>query len=432
MSRLRVFKPQNKNAAKPQKKWRETLIVESLADDGRGVARRQGKVVFVDGALPGETVVAELAFSSKRFDVARLIEVVEKSPERVTPACEHYDACGGCQVQHLSESAQMQWKSERFANLLARLKVESSQPPITGQMVEYRHRLRLFIDKSELGFRQRASHQLIAVPHCRVARPALAQALKSLYEHPEWLRLAYAGEVELVEDDQARVAALLRLAKKPTHAGLEKLKTAFPLDLLEVTFAGQAASPGASGSPELTYPGSDLRFCAGDFTQVNPAINHQLISQVMEWLTPQPDDEILDAFSGLGNFSIPLARAGARVTGLELDKTMVDRAAEQARQQGLNNLSYLERDLFAAGALSGLSATKAVFDPPRAGAKALCEALPASQVSRLVYVSCDPATLERDLTILLDSGFQILAARWADMFPQTSHMECLVLLTRET
>lgn len=430
MSRLRVFKPQNKRAAKPVRKWRETLRVESLADDGRGIARRLGKVVFIDGALPDETVVAEQVAAGKRFDTAVLVDLLEASPERISPVCEHYKACGGCQLQHLSESAQIRWKSDRFAALMVGGDADL-QAPLTDQMLGYRHRLRLFIDKGGLGFRQRASHQLIAVPGCRVARPALAQALRQLYENSDWLRYAHAGEIELVEGESGDVAALLRLAKKPTFTVLKKLNGAFPLASLEVTFGDQRLLPETQASPELTYPGSDLRFCAGDFTQVNPVINAQLISQVLDWLAPQPDDVILDGFSGLGNFAIPLARSGARVIGLEIDTAMVRRAAKQASNCGLANLSYRECDLFSSDVLSGIDAHKAVLDPPRAGAKAICEALLGSAISRVVYVSCDPATLDRDLTILRSGGFTIEAARWADMFPHTSHMESLVLLTRE-
>lgn len=427
MSRLRVFKPQKKGAPK---KWRDTLNVESLADDGRGVARRQGKVVFVDGALPGESVVVEQVSTNKRFDEATLVELHVSSEERVVPACEHYETCGGCQLQHLSGAGQMRWKTQRFDALMSRVKGSGLQPPLTDANLGYRHRLRLFIDKGELGLRQRGSHRLVAVPHCRVARPVLARALKRLYEQPLWLSYAHAGEIELVEGGDGQVAASLRLAKKPTHTVLEKLRHALPVELLTVSFQDKTLLPANEAPPELTYPGGELRFCAGDFTQVNPAINAGLIAQVVQWLQPQPGDQILDAFSGLGNFSISLARSGARVIGLELDAVMVSRAAEQARFKGLENLSYSQRDLFAADMLSGVTANKALLDPPRSGAKALCESLSASTIARVVYVSCDPATLERDLAILVGGGFAIKAARWADMFPQTNHMESLVLLTR--
>ncbi len=424
MSRLRVFKPAK---VKPVKKWRDTLTIESLADDGRGIARRHGKVVFIDDALPGETVIAEMRTAGKRFDEARSVGREVTSSDRADPPCTYYQVCGGCQLQHLSERAQIRWKNERFGAMLSRLDGPQPMTPFTADSLHYRHRLRLFFDRGKLGLRAHGSHSIVAVPNCLIARTGLSAALKKVYAHSDWLQYAHAGELHLVEGAGDRVAAVLMLRKKPTQAALDNLRGSFPITLAQVIGEGNVLFE----SPvQLIYPDGELSFEPGDFTQVNPAINRQLVTQVVDWLQLESGDQVVDAFAGLGNFSLPIARAGVQVVGLEVDDAMVGRARMQAAEHGLDNLTYLSRDLFQANALAGINVNKALLDPPRAGARELCEALAASAVTRVVYVSCDPATLERDLAILIAGGFGISAARWADMFPQTSHMESLVLLTR--
>lgn len=425
MSRLRVYKHKPGKASASE--WKEELVIERLADDGRGVARRQGKVVFVNDALPGETVLVRSIRQSKRYDEALLLERKVASPERIEPACIHYDNCGGCQLQHLNASSQQAFKSRRFHELITRLS-DHIQPaaPILSAPWQYRHRLRLALDRGVLGLKSARSHQIVKIPDCQILRPALQAAVKTLYGHGELLQVLYRGEIALCEGEGGEVACQIQLPKKPTQAVLGRIVEQFPLKLAHIDADGVTLWQRQAG---LRYPSAEWTFEPGDFTQVNPEVNEQLLLQITAWLALTTSDVLLDAFSGLGNFSLPLSRSGARVLGVEGEAAMVDRANEAATAGGYERVSFLHANLFQPYKLPP-DITKVLLDPPRAGAAQLCETLAHAAVDRVVYISCDPATFERDARVLLAGGFRLEAARWADMFPQTHHMEALALFSR--
>ncbi|WP_372777632.1 class I SAM-dependent RNA methyltransferase [Litorivivens sp.] len=419
MSRLRVYK---KDKARPQQ-WQDELTITRLSDDGRGVAKRSGKVVFVERCLPGETVTARSYRTGKRFDDAELIAVTEPSSQRVEPPCRHYNDCGGCQLQHMGITTQREYKTERFAAMLSRLNGPEALPPIVGEAFGYRHRIRLAFEKGRVGLKAARSHAIVPVPECLILRPALAGAMKTLYRHSESFSALFRGEIELVEGQGGQVACALSLTKKPTAAALSRFLASFPLPVSLIVVGDEVLRLEAA---ELLYPDGDLRFEPSDFTQVNPDVNRQLLAQVGDWLALTQEDWLLDAFSGLGNFSLALAALCSRVLGLESDAEMVARA----RLSAPATVRFEQADLFEPKLSLPEGLNKAVIDPPRAGASALCEKLAAMPLRRIVYVSCDPATLERDAGILMAGGYRLESARWVDMFPQTHHMESVLLFKR--
>ncbi len=419
MSRLRVYK---KDKARPQQ-WQDELTITRLSDDGRGVAKRSGKVVFVERCLPGETVTARSYRTGKRFDDAELIAVTEPSSQRVEPPCRHYNDCGGCQLQHMGITTQREYKTERFAAMLSRLNGPEALPPIVGEAFGYRHRIRLAFEKGRVGLKAARSHAIVPVPECLILRPALAGAMKTLYRHSESFSALFRGEIELVEGQGGQVACALSLTKKPTAAALSRFLASFPLPVSLIVVGDEVLRLEAA---ELLYPDGDLRFEPSDFTQVNPDVNRQLLAQVGDWLALTQEDWLLDAFSGLGNFSLALAALCSRVLGLESDAEMVARA----RLSAPATVRFEQADLFEPKLSLPEGLNKAVIDPPRAGASALCEKLAAMPLRRIVYVSCDPATLERDARIMMAGGYRLESARWVDMFPQTHHMESVLLFKR--
>ncbi len=425
----KFFKP----AKVAPKLWRDTLEIVDLSDDGRGIARRAGKAVFVRGALAGERVVARCEKVSSRYDEAIVVSVEKAAAERVHARCSHYDHCGGCQLQHLSEEAQREHKTQRFAAMLARLGSDTSviQPALIGNSWHYRHRIRLHFAVSkgglEVGFRAAQSHRITEVPECQVLRPALTVSLLNLYKHKAALTKLRSGMLMLAESDSGQVSAHVVLDRLPTQTVIKGFLSEFCIPVTGISAKGEKLW--ASDEPITNlYPGQAWHFLPEDFSQVNPEINTAIVEQVSSWLDLEPRDNVLDAFSGLGNFSLALAASGAAIHGVELDPAMVARAQESAR--AWPQLNFVQGDLFSTSYGLPKNITTLVLDPPRAGAAALCRSLAESRVERIVYVSCDPSTLERDANILLAGGYQLREARWADMFPQSFHMESLCLFER--
>jgi 23S rRNA (uracil1939-C5)-methyltransferase len=410
-----------------------------LADDGRGVARHDNKVVFVGGALPSETVDAQYLRRHKRYDEAKLLAVSTPAEQRVDAICPVYQRCGGCQLQHLNYPSQVSFKQQRLQRVLAAASAntETATLPaaITGSEFGYRHRARLSYHNGVLGFKAQASHNLVGVESC----PLLAAELNGVLSQSaaaiaEFLGDKATAEVVLSLSDDGRVA--LKIKKEGfVDAKLSAVladKLVAPVFLHSIEGSKGAAWRGENAP--LSYPVNEalsLPFQPSDFTQVNIAVNQQMIQQCMTWLKPESGELISDYFCGLGNFSLALANAGARVIGVDVGEAMLRRASQQAKILGLA-IEYRNADLFdAENIVLDVTSHKVLLDPPRAGAKALCEVLAQSKtVQTIVYVSCDPATLARDLAILQQGGFAVADAVMADMFPQTYHLESLALLVR--
>jgi 23S rRNA (uracil1939-C5)-methyltransferase len=425
----------------------ESAEIESLDQEGRGVAHIGGKAVFVDGALPGEQVSFRRTRRQRRHDEAVVTEVLRRSPDRVTPRCVHFGICGGCSLQHLEHGAQLAAKGRVVAEALARIGGITPREwlaPLTGPQFGYRRRARLgcrYVDKKGrvlVGFRERSSPLLAELAGCEVlAAPvgALVAPLAALVGGLELRR--QVAQIEVAVGDNA-TALVLRILQDPPESDLEQLR-AFEAQhgvALYLQRGGlDTVRPLSPPAVPLRYemPGlpAGLEFAPTDFIQVNGVVNRRMVERALELLDPQPADHALDLFCGLGNFSLPLARRTAAVAGVEGDAVLVARARANAAANGIGNASFHAANL----ALEAQDASWArasydlvVLDPPRAGAREILPVATASRPRRLVYVSCHPGSFARDAGILAGQlGYRLAAAGIMDMFPQTSHVETIAL-----
>lgn len=436
--------------AKPSSSESVRLVVERLSHEGRGVVRPGGKVGFVAGALPGESIEARLVERHRRFDEYRLLDVVEASPRRVTPACPIVERCGGCDLQHLDHDAQLDHKTAVLRELMSRtagLEPAVPEAPLRSPPFGYRRRARLAWHvprrgAPRLGFRQAGSREIVALEACPVLDPVLASlpgrlqpVLASLRRprqlgHVE-LTVSESGDgrtwpvlyLHLVEalaaEDRARVAGFAAAEGAYLYLGLADRRA-------ECAYRPEPQAPGYL----LPESGLRLTFEPGDFLQGNAAVNRAMVRRVVEWLSGDGVRRVVDAFCGLGNFALPLAAAGLAVEGYEGDAALVDRARRNAADLGLDDRArFSVRDLDAdAGLPDGVDAV--LLDPPRTGAAALAAALAARPVPVVAYVSCAPATLTRDAAVLAGAGYRLERLAAVDMFPQTAHIEAMALFTR--
>lgn len=425
--------------------------VEDLTHDGQGVARVDGKVTFVDGALPGEQVLFRYERRHGRFDEARLVEVLEASPDRVEPRCPHFGVCGGCSLQHLAPDAQVRLKERRLLTDLAyigRIEPEAVLTPVRGPVWGYRHKARLSCrylgrqGRLGLGFRERRSQRLAVLSRCEVLAPVVGARLEALRVALEALEVrAHIPQVEVaVGDDQA--AVVVRHLEPLGAADRAHLRAFGECHGLQVH--GQPGGPDSVAPlwPEAPAPLAyrlpdwqvELRFRATDFVQVNPGINSGMVRLALELLDARPEDRAVELFCGLGNFTLALARRAARVVGVEGDPALVARARENARANGLDNVEVVAADL--SQPLAGApwlrpAPTRLLLDPPRSGAAEVVRGLRAPLPDRLVYVSCNPETLARDAGELVRGhGYRLARVGILDMFPHTAHVESIALFER--
>lgn len=429
-----------------------TALIESLDHDGRGVAHVEGKVVFIEGALPGEQVAFTRLRSKAKFDTARVEAVLAPSSQRVTPRCPHFGVCGGCSMQHLEINAQAAIKQRVLEDAfwhIARLTPESMLPPIVGPAWGYRRRARLTVRKVVkkggvlVGFHEKKSSYVADMTSCAVLPAPISALLPGLRTLVGQLSIAERlPQIEVAVGDGPPVL-VLRILEPLTVADEEVLR-AFA-DAASVHLWLQPGGPDTAIPfhpadapwPSYRLPDFDicLRFRPTDFTQVNHDVNRVLVRRALNLLQVRPNETIADMFCGLGNFTLPLARLGARVVGVEGSAALVARARENALANGLaERIDYHVANLFAVTPeqLAGWGRfTKMLIDPPREGAVELVKALDTAAPQRIVYVSCNPATLARDAAVLVhEKGYRLIAAGIANMFPHTSHVESIALFER--
>jgi len=416
--------------------------IESLSHDGRGIARRNGKVCFIAGALPGEQVKAHVNQQKSSHDQALLVTVEHPSNDRVTPPCPHVEHCGGCQLQHLNHPGQLVYKQHSLLDLLNRqagLTPARVLAPIASSPYGYRRRARLAVyspnkGRPVVGFREASGHRVNAIDHCMILVPALeslrgaCQALVARFANPKIIGHIELALVETAGDDVPLVH--LRTTEYPCPEDFEllhqfaeqhhcRVSVQFGDNGYETISEGEQSISIASGKIAMTYRG-------GDFMQANREVNNAIVDQVVEWMK-SVDGDILDAFCGLGNFSLALAAQGHNVVGVEGDIAMVKRAQENAAQAGLDS-EFLCRDLFGDNKqLARRKFAAVVLDPPRDGAFALLSELVKKKIERIAYISCNPATMARDAAVLAKAGYRLVDAGIADMFPQTAHIEAMAL-----
>jgi 23S rRNA (uracil1939-C5)-methyltransferase len=424
------------------------LNVHALDAGGHGIARNpEGKVVFVEGALGGETVEARLVREKPKFDQARAVAILEPSSGRRTPPCPWYENCGGCVIQHADARTQVAAKQRWLEDCLERIgKVapESLLAPIYGPEWGYRHRARLsvrYVEKKGgalVGFRERRSTYVVDMRSCEVlpARvSALIPALRALIGG-----LSFRDrmpQVEVAVGDEAVVLVFRHLL--PLQEEDRRLLRQFAEEhAVQVWLQPRGPESAAPFHPEappgLFYAlpefGVRLGFLPTDFTQVNHAVNRVLVSRAVRMLDPQPGERIGDLFCGLGNFSLPLAARGAQVIGIEGSASLVERARANALANGLT-VQFEAANLFEPNLAPLGPFDKLLLDPPREGAIEVAKALPEAWPRRIVYVSCDAATLARDAGVLVNvKGFRLAAAGVVNMFPHTAHVESIALFER--
>ncbi|MFK3680262.1 23S rRNA (uracil(1939)-C(5))-methyltransferase RlmD [Pseudomonas sp. NPDC088890] len=421
---------------------KQRLDIERLSADGRGIAFHDGRTWFVSGALAGEAVEARVLNARGKIVEARLERVLQASAERRQAPCRHFDRCGGCNLQHLAHEDQLVLKQRLLAEQLQR--VAGIQPqawaaPLFGPEFGYRRRARIAVRwdakarQLDVGFRAEASQDIIAIDDC----PVLVQPLQTIMRHlPTVLRSLSKpqalGHVELFSGSAE--ALLVRHVAPLPEDDLARLQ-AFCKE------AGAQLWLQGDGEPAPVEAGQTLGFTLvpwalqlawrpGDFVQVNAQVNTMMIEQALAWLAPQADERVLDLFCGLGNFALPLARLAREVVAVEGVQAMVDRAAANARENNVHNARFFQADLSqplagAGWAAEGFSAV--LLDPPRDGAFEVVQDIARLKAKRLVYVSCNPATLARDAQVLVAQGYRLTRAGILDMFPQTAHVEAMAL-----
>ena len=427
--------------------------IESLDHEGRGVAHVDGKVVFIEGALPGERVDYTSYRRKPSYEKAHAQSVLLASSQRVTPPCPHFGTCGGCSMQHLNLPGQTAAKQRVLEDALwhiARLKPELLYPPISGTAWAYRLRARLSVRHvaskggALIGFREKHSSYVALMDSCPVLPPhvsALIPVLKALVEgmsQPDRM-----PQIEVAVGG-SRPVLLLRHLEPLTGEDEDRLRQFAdrhgivwylqPKGLDTVSLFHPRAADMLSY--ELPDFGLELVFHPTEFTQVNHGVNRMLVRRAMALLGPQAGERVADLFCGLGNFTLPIARLGAQVLGIEGSAALVARARENAVRNGLaEHCEFAVANLFEAteesfAALGVLD--KLMIDPPREGAIALVKALPAEGgPRRIVYVSCSPATLARDAAVLVhEKAYKLRGAGIANMFPHTSHLESIALFEK--
>jgi len=425
--------------------------VESLSHDGRGVAHIDGKTVFIWGALPGEEVLFLLTRRRKTHDEGILHEVIKASPDRVEPRCPHFGVCGGCSLQHMRSEAQIPLKQGVLIEALRRIgRVEPEEilPPLSAETPwGYRRKARLGVKyvakkgKVLVGFRERGSSFVTDLSRCDVLHPRVGELITPLGQLIGDLSVRdRIPQIEMSMGDE--ICVLVFRVLDPLSAEDER-KLEFFGRAHQIVIYLQEAGPESVrplfGEPvELTYRlpefGVLCRFSPNDFTQVNMELNRLMVHRALQLLDPQPDEEILELFCGLGNFTLPLARRAAQVTGVEGDAGLVAGARANARANGMGNTRFYTANLYADLDLEPwLQGTfhKILLDPPRTGAQEVIQYLPRVQPRRILYVSCNPATLARDADELVNNlGYRLAAAGIMDMFPHTAHVESIALFEK--
>ncbi len=425
--------------------------VASLTHDGRGVARVADKTVFIDGALPDEEVLFRYTRVRSKYDEGEVLKILKASPHRVTPACEFFNTCGGCSLQHLEPSEQIRIKQSVLLDNLQRIgKVQTKEilPPVIGPIWGYRQKARLgvrYVPKKErvlVGFREKHSAFLADMTHCKILNPLIGERLDVLSELIRQLSCyKHIAQIEVAVGDEA-VALIFRHLVELTDDDKQRLIDFGQQHEFQIYLQPKGPDSVTLLWPEttsLSYRLADfditLAFLPNDFTQVNTAINQAMIHRALELLEPQATDQVLELFCGLGNFSLPLARRVQQVSAVEGDAALIQRARENAERNVIRNIDFHVANLM--DEVSGMPwlrkrhYDKVLLDPPRSGAQEMLPHIASLKVSRIVYVSCNPATLARDAGILVNEyGYRLDKAGVMDMFPHTAHVESIAQFSK--
>ncbi|MEX2524932.1 MAG: 23S rRNA (uracil(1939)-C(5))-methyltransferase RlmD [Gammaproteobacteria bacterium] len=430
----------------------EEATIESLSHEGRGVTHINGKTVFVDNALPGETVRLNYLRTRSKRDEAEAVDILQASPQRIEPFCPYFHACGGCSLQHMEPRAQIEFKQQVLVEQLRHIGgVEAGVllEPLMGPVRGYRHKARLgvkYVFKKQrllVGFREKRSSFVADIDECGVLHPAVGNLLPALKELIAGLSIYNRiPQIEVAVGD-GHPALVIRHLQPLNESDLYNMR------MFErehgVTLYLQAGGPDTvapltpgdvGNSMFYRFDEEDLTLSFGplEFIQINLAMNRVLVKRILSLLEPGESDSILDMFCGLGNFTLPLSQYVYRVTGVEGDAELVERAVRNAELNSVKNADFCLADLYQEELQASFlrqDYNKVLLDPPRSGAREILQRLDTRNVEKILYVSCNPATLARDAGILVhDKGFTLEKAGVMDMFPHTAHVESIALFRK--
>lgn len=408
-------------------------------------------MVFISGALPGEQVYYKMTGRRRSFDSGEVVEVLTPSEDRVEPPCPHFNGCGGCSLQQMAPSAQIAFKQQSLLDNFERIgKVTPEQvlPPLTGDNHGYRRKARLgvrYVPKKGgalVGFREKSSGYLTVMDSCRVLVPAVGERIHDLRELISSLQQCNKiAQIEVACDDSQCVLVFRNLEPLP-EADIDKLHQFGQQHDLKIYLqpkGPESVTPlNETHQTTLSYHLSrfDLqyRFLPTDFTQVNGDINQKMVPMAVLMLELTPEDEVLDLFCGLGNFTLPIAREAGTVVGVEGEEALVQRARENATLNQIENAEFYAVDLQdeeSGGVWLNDRYNKVLLDPPRSGALEIVQKMGKINPERIVYVSCNPSTLARDADELVNNqGYRLVSAGVMDMFPHTAHVESIALFVK--
>ncbi|MEM1244225.1 MAG: 23S rRNA (uracil(1939)-C(5))-methyltransferase RlmD [Pseudomonadota bacterium] len=428
------------------------VLIENLSHDGRGICHIDGKITFVANALPSEIVELKIIKRKNKFNEAIANKINSSSVDRVTPKCDFYTLCGGCSLQHLAPKAQILHKQKALLEQLqhfANVQPKQILSPLYGPSYGYRHKARLsvrFVKKKNrvlVGFREKQSHYVCEMSHCDVLKPEISDLIMPLRELITNLSNKESiAQIEVAADAE-KLCLVLRNLTAFTRQDIQALKNFAANYRIHLYI-----QPGDYDSIELVYPEAkttllkqtlvnyqlELFYQPIEFSQVNPYINEKMIQQALGLLQVKTDERVLDFFCGFGNFTLPLARQAEQVIGIEANEKAIKRAKMNAEHNQLSNVEFHAADLRLDQqhrAWTQGKFAKILLDPPRSGALELLPLIAKLNPQRIVYVSCNPATLARDIGKLVhEHQYQLDTIGIMDMFANTSHIESMALLTK--
>lgn len=433
-------------------KEKEAVKVHSLSHDGRGIASISNKTTFISGALPGETVTCQINQKRSNYCEASVVDILEPSPERIQPPCPHFSICGGCSLQYMSDAMQMQLKQDTLLDQLkhfGQVTPETILPALFANSLGYRRKARLgakFVikkDKMLVGFREKSSRYLADLDSCLVLHPEVGQRLQELKQLISSLEMyQHIPQVEVAIGDTT-VALVFRHMQPLSENDQQKLIAFGNAHHFHIYLQPNSPLPVTKLWPDdekdrITYtlPDYQLEFLFHplDFTQINLEMNRLMVKQALNLLDVKESETVLDLFCGIGNFTLPLARQAKFVTGVEGGIDMVTRANDNAAHNGIQNVDFYAANLQEPSVQSTWMKSqydKILLDPPRAGAKEILPYFKHFAAKKIVYVSCNPATLARDAGELVHQhGYQLTQAGIMNMFPHTSHIEAMAVFEK--
>jgi len=420
--------------------------IDSLSHDGRGIAHINNKITFIENSLPNEEVGFTYTKRHNKFDNGRAIEILKASPDRIVPCCKHYNICGGCSLQHLNPQKQIWLKSQTTQEQLkhiANLDVKNILPPIIGPTTGYRSKARLsvkYVQKKQkvlVGFHEKNGSYVVDTEECPILHPSVGKKIQLLRNLISSLSLyRYIPQIEIACQDNF-TALVIRNLQKFSDSDIKLLDNfsqeynfqiysqSGGIDTIKLISSNQTNH---SLSYKLPKYNVEIIYRPTDFTQINHAINAQLVDRAIELLEIKTTDKILDLFCGIGNFTLPIATKCTMVTGIEGHNGAVLQAKKNAAHNNIKNTDFYHTDLtkeLPNSEWAKKAYDKILLDPPRTGAQEICSQIKKFNAKKIVYVSCNPATFSRDAKIIVDQGYILQSISLADMYPHTSHIEII-------